>query len=240
MNSPIIGISGNKLSHSVEAFYGEPVTYTPHGTVSAIKEVGGTPLVIPINEPSSAEKYISIVDKLLLTGGQDIAPDLYGEEPHPKLGETNKERDLFEISLIQEAMKQQKPIFAICRGMQLLNVALGGTLYQDLSLYSAWKIKHAQQPTQPKYATHTIKIEEKSMLGTIIGETCLVNSYHHQGIKDLSKDLVATAWAADGIIEGIEFSKNSHRMLGVQWHPELRFEHSSKELALFDYFVNKL
>lgn len=236
----LIGIPGNKLSQPVEAFYGEPVTYTSERIISAIKKVGGFPLVIPISDPSSAEKYVSGIDKLLLAGGQDVSPVLYGEEPHPKLAETNLERDLFELALIKAALHQGKPIFAICRGMQLLNVALGGSLYQDLSLYSAWKIKHAQQPTQPQFATHKIKVAEKSLLRSLIGETFSVNSYHHQGIKDLADSLVATARSLDGLIEGVEFSGNEQRVFGVQWHPEHRFTSSKEELELFNYFVNKL
>lgn len=240
MKNKIIGISGNIVLKSVDVFHGNQVTYTAEGFVTAIKKVNGTPLVIPINDPASAKEYISIVDKLLLTGGQDISPEFYGEEPHPKLEETNKDRDLFEIALIKEALRQEKPILAICRGMQLLNVTLGGTLYQDLSLYSEWKVKHAQQPTQPQFPTHSIKVKKQSILNHILDKSFSVNSYHHQGIKDLADSLIATAWASDGIIEGVEAIQDSQRILGVQWHPELRFEHSSKELMLFDYFVNKL
>lgn len=240
MNKPIIGISGNKILQAVDIFYGNHVTYTPEGFITAIKKVGGTPLVLPINDPTSAETYISIIDKLVLPGGQDISPDLFGEEPHPKLEETNKERDLFEIALIKEAMKQQKPIFAICRGMQLLNVALGGTLYQDLSMYPEWAVKHGQQPTQPQFATHSIKTTSESRLSKIVGENFSVNSYHHQAIKTLAPELTVTARALDGTIEGVEFVDESQRILGVQWHPELRFNNSTEELALFDYFVNKL
>lgn len=139
---PIIGIAGNHLNKATDTFQGNEVTYTPQGFVQAVKQAGGLPLVFPILEPSYAAAFISRVDKLLLAGGQDISPQLYQQDPHPKLQETNLNRDLFEQALIKEAIKQKKPIFSVCRGTQLVNVVLGGTLYQDLSLYPNWAVKH--------------------------------------------------------------------------------------------------
>ncbi|EOI00374.1 glutamine amidotransferase, class I [Enterococcus moraviensis ATCC BAA-383] len=236
----IIGIAGNQIIQSVEVFNGNHVTYTPQGFVTAIQNAGGLPIVLPIGEEKNAAAYISKIDKLLLAGGQDISPDLFGEEPHPKLEETNRNRDLFELALIKEAIKQNKPIFAVCRGMQLINVALGGTLYQDLSLYSEWKVKHGQQPTQPQFATHGIKIEQDSVLYQLFGENYRVNSYHHQAINTLAHSLKVTARSDDGIVESIESADGSQRILGVQWHPELRFDVDTKEFDLFKYFVNQL
>lgn len=236
----LIGIAGNQIIQSVDVFNGNHVTYTPQGFVTAVQNAGGLPIVLPIGNKIAAAEYVSKIDKLLLAGGQDISPDFFGEEPHPKLEETNRNRDLFEIALIKEALKQHKPIFAVCRGMQLLNVVLGGTLYQDLSLYSDWKIKHGQQPTQPQFATHSIKIEKESILFQVFGENYRVNSYHHQAINTLAPFLKATAKSSDGIIEAIESIDPSQRLLGVQWHPELRFDLDTKEFDLFTYFVNKL
>lgn len=144
-----------------------------------------------------AATYIQQIDKLLLAGGQDVAPEFYGQEPHIKLEETNRDRDEFELALIEEALKQNKPIFAVCRGMQLVNVALGGTLYQDLSMYPQWSVKHGQQPTQPIFATHRIDVEPDSQLSNIYGTTGQVNSYHHQALHTLGKDLRVTAWSSD-------------------------------------------
>ncbi|WP_348923087.1 gamma-glutamyl-gamma-aminobutyrate hydrolase family protein [Enterococcus rotai] len=235
-----IGIAGNQIIQSVDVFNGNHVSYTPQGFVTAVQNAGGLPIVLPIGTEETAAAYISKIDKLLLAGGQDISPDFFGEEPHPKLEETNRNRDLFELALIKEAIKQHKPIFAVCRGMQLINVALGGTLYQDLSLYTDWTIKHGQQPTQPQFATHSIQIEEDSTLYQVFGKTYRVNSYHHQAINTLASSLKITAQSADGIVEGIESIDMNQRLLGVQWHPELRFEVDSKEFKLFDYFVNQL
>ena len=149
MTKKIIGIAGNQLLQAAEVFHGNQVTYTPQGFVSAVQAAGGVPLVLPIGPKELAATYIQQIDKLLLAGGQDVAPEFYGQEPHIKLEETNRDRDEFELALIEEALKQNKPIFAVCRGMQLVNVALGGTLYQDLSMYPQWSVKHGQQPTQP-------------------------------------------------------------------------------------------
>ncbi|ALS00733.1 glutamine amidotransferase [Enterococcus silesiacus] len=235
-----IGIAGNQIIQSVDVFNGNHVTYTPQGFVTAVQKAGGLPMVLPIGNEEVAASYISKIDKLLLAGGQDISPDFFGEEPHPKLEETNRNRDLFELALIKEAIKQNKPIFAVCRGMQLINVALGGTLYQDLSLYSEWSVKHGQQPTQPQFATHGIKIEKDSALYQVFGAEYRVNSYHHQAINDLASSLKITARSSDGIAEAIESIDANQRLLGVQWHPELRFDTAAKEFKLFEYFVNQL
>lgn len=236
----IIGIAGNQIIQSVDVFNGNHVSYTPQGFVTAVQKAGGLPIILPIGEEQAAADYISKIDKLLLAGGQDISPDLFGEDPHPKLEETNRSRDLFELVLIKEAIKQNKPIFAVCRGMQLLNIALGGTLYQDLSLYSDWKVKHGQQPTQPQFATHDIQIEKNSILYPLLGERYRVNSYHHQALNTVASSLKITARSSDGIAEAIESENPKQRILGVQWHPELRFDVEAKEFKLFDYFVNQL
>lgn len=240
MSKPIIGIAGNQLIHAVEAFNGNQVSYTPQGFVTAVQQTGGMPLIIPIGAPETAADYIAQIDKLLLAGGQDVSPDFYGEEPHPKLEETNRNRDTFELALIEEAIKQKKPILAVCRGMQLLNVALGGTLYQDLSQYSEWKVKHGQQPTAPEFPTHSITIENNTILNQLFGDTYQVNSYHHQAIRRISTQLSATAYSSDGLVEGVEAKHPEQRLLGVQWHPELIFHNDTKELALFRYFVDQL
>ncbi|MTD38828.1 gamma-glutamyl-gamma-aminobutyrate hydrolase family protein [Erwinia sp. CPCC 100877] len=238
--SKVIGIAGNQIIEAADIFNGNYVTYTPQGFVDAVQQAGGLPFVIPIGDKSQAAAYISKIDKLLLAGGQDVSPEFYNQEPHQKLEETNYKRDSFEIGLIKEAIKQHKPIFAVCRGMQLLNVALGGTLYQDLSLYPNWQVKHAQQPTKPQFATHDVLVEKDSLLYQLLGEKSRVNSYHHQAIHTVGNGLNVTAKSSDGIVEGIESNDPNIPILGVQWHPELRFNVSEKEFKLFDFFVNEL
>lgn len=235
--SPIIGIAGNQLIRATDTFQGNQVTYTPQGFVNAVQQAGGLPMILPISEPSSASSYIQQIDKLILAGGQDVSPQLYHEAPHPKLMETNLQRDHFEEALIKEALKQKKPILAVCRGMQLLNVALGGSLYQDLSLYSDWSVKHDQFPTEPQFATHEVTILTDATLNKFLPTSYFVNSYHHQAVKELAPDLKATALSPDGLIEGVESTEL--KLLGVQWHPELTHRTNPLDQQLFTYFVQE-
>lgn len=237
--SPIIGIAGNQLIRATETFQGNQVTYTPQGFVNAVHQANGLPIVLPIAKPEKAAAYIAKIDKLILAGGQDVSPQLYHESPHPKLLETNLQRDLFEEALIIEAMKQNKPIFAVCRGMQLLNVILGGSLYQDLSTYPNWTVKHEQQPTAPQFATHEVRIEPDTILSQLFSTSHFVNSYHHQALKDLAPSLKATAYSTDGLVEGIESVDKSIKLLGVQWHPELTHSINPADQRLFDFFVQE-
>lgn len=240
MTRPIIGIAANQLPPGSPDFLGNPVTYTPQGFVSAVHQVGGLPIVLPIVAAEQAAAYVEKIDKLLLAGGQDVDPYFYGEDPDPKLQGTNNQRDLFELALIEAALAQNKPIFAICRGMQLLNVALGGSLYQDLTLYPDWKVRHLQVPTPPSHTSHRIEVTPGSLLSKLVGETYRVNSYHHQAVKRLGKNLKVTALSSDQIVEAIEWVDDSQRILGVQWHPELTYQEHPSELNLFNYFVNQL
>lgn len=235
-----IGIAANLLNHATDTFDGNFVTYTPQGFVEGVIMAGGLPIVLPISEPKDAAQYVAGIDKLLLAGGQDVSPQFYGEQPRTLLGDTNSARDIFEIALVKEALRQKKPVFTVCRGTQLLNVALGGTLYQDLSEYEDWKVKHVQVPTAPWIATHEVRLLEGTHLLDFLEERFMVNSYHHQAIKKLAPELKAIAWATDGIIEAVESIDPKQRLLGVQWHPELTHKVDKQEQALFDYFVQKL
>lgn len=209
---PIIGIAGNQLIRATDTFQGNQVSYTPQGFVDAVLDAQGLPLILPVMSPDSAPQLIGQIDKLILAGGQDVSPQLYMEDPHPKPTETNIQRDQFEQALILEALKQRKPIFAVCRGLQLLNVVLEGTLYQDLSLYPKWSVKHEQQPTAPQFTTHE---------------------------KDLSPLLKAIAFSNDGLVEAVQSKDDMHKILGVQWHPELTHRVHPSEQRLFDFFVNE-
>ncbi|MDM8214477.1 gamma-glutamyl-gamma-aminobutyrate hydrolase family protein [Enterococcus hirae] len=239
MKKNIIGIAGNQLFHS-PALGGHSITYTPDDFVRAVEEAGGIPLVLPITDPEKANAYISLVDKLLVPGGQDIDPLLYGEEPRPKLGLTTPARDRFEAALLESALAKGRPIFAVCRGFQLLNIVLGGSLYQDLSEYPDWRVKHDQLPTEGIFPTHSVAIAKDSRLAALFSEKARVNSFHHQAIKKLADDLEATAWSADHLIEGYQEKNGNSKIIGVQWHPELDFREQENERKLFEYFVNEL
>ncbi|RHH68177.1 MULTISPECIES: gamma-glutamyl-gamma-aminobutyrate hydrolase family protein [Vagococcus] len=235
----MIGISANEIIDSGETLHNLPISYLPAGYVRAVQEVGGVPVVIPLGKKEDAKEYVSLIDKLILTGGQNVTPTLYleGKEPineHLSL----LERDVFEMALIKEAIKQQKPIFGVCRGMQLVNVYLGGTLHQDLSLRNPEPIRHMQAPIERWVATHDIYLESDSLLRPIYGANATVNSFHFQSINKIGNDLKITAVSEDGVVESIESSSDNHKILGVQWHPDFAYDTLEKEKEVFDFVVN--
>ncbi|MGT2846520.1 gamma-glutamyl-gamma-aminobutyrate hydrolase family protein [Streptococcus massiliensis] len=230
MTKPIIGITGNERPHPDTTI--ARLSYTSDGFIRAVEKVGGLPLVLPIVDKSLAAAYVDTIDKLILTGGQNVLPQFYGEEQTIDSDDYLLERDEFEIALIKETLKQGKPIFAICRGTQLFNVVKGGTLHQDIPGH--WQSEDANTLTQ------SLAVEQNSLLAKFVPTGSCINSYHHQALKDLGKDLRVVAYdPKDGIIEAIE-STDNYPFIGVQWHPELIWEHEEPSLALFDFFVNQL
>jgi putative glutamine amidotransferase len=195
---------------------------------------GGLPVILPMTQEKLVlEGIYQLLDGLLLPGGQDINPQLYGEEPHRMLETVDPLRDITEMYLTQRALADDMPIFAVCRGAQVLNVAAGGTLYQDIhSQLSADCLRHFQDYSV-EWPSHGIQVGAGTRLREIIGEEkVLVNSYHHQAVKDLAPGFVITARASDGVVEGIESSHHTY-VVGVQWHPELLFQERDFNLALF-------
>lgn len=232
-----IGILGSQyLRTDEEPFHQFPVTYTRTAFIKALQTVGATVIMLPIDQDlDKLQAMIGLVDKVVLTGGEDVAPQFYGQDPHPLLTRTNPDRDRFEIAAIHEVIRQNKALLGVCRGHQLLNVALDGTLYQDLSL-SKTTLKHMQAPTKSQFTSHFVTVDPRSSLG-FLPETYHVNSYHHQIIADLADDLTSIAIASDGAIEAVE--SKTHRLLGVQWHPEGTWQVKPDDLAIFDFFVNQ-
>ena len=188
--------------------------------VKSIIQAGGVPVNIPFGVESDVERLLEGIDGLLLTGGVDVHPHFFDEEPHIKIGHIMLERDEVELVLTEAALKKTMPIFGICRGIQLLNVALGGTLYQDInSQYEQTPILH-QQNARRREASHYIEIIKGSLLHEIVGkEKIAVNSFHHQALKKVPELFKITAKSSDGIIEAIEM-KDYPYCVGVQWHPE--------------------
>ena len=229
MTKAIIGISGNEKTHPDDELM---MSYCIKGFVEGVKEVGGIPLILPIGDEEMARAYVSMVDKLILTGGQNVDPKFYDEEKSIDSDDYHLQRDIFELALIKEAIQQKKPIFSVCRGTQLFNVAMGGTLFQDIE-------DHWQDSTA-EYTTHRLATEADNILREIYGEISHINSFHHQSIKDLAPNLKVIAYdPKDNIIEAVT-TTDDIAFLGVQWHPESLYENRPKDKKLFDYVVNKL
>ncbi len=188
--------------------------------IKSVEKVGGLPVVLAPGSPGDAAELLERVDGLLLSGGSDIDPALYGETPHPKLGTVVRERDDFELALTREALVLDRPILAICRGHQVLNVACGGTLVQDIPSEVTGGSDHDARCERWERA-HDVRIVQGTRLGAILGrETVAVNSFHHQAVEQLGRDLIASAYSSgDQVVEAIEMPKRRF-VVGVQWHPE--------------------
>ncbi len=209
MVRPIIGITGNFS-------YGEDLFWLKRHYIASVNRAGGVGIILPPTEDIDIlNHYINMCNGFLFSGGGDIDPNYWGEMPDRSLGEINPLRDSFEYKLAQKVLGSSRPILGICRGCQLLNVAMGGTLIQDISS----RISHTQRAPRD-YTFHAIVIDEGSILRKIINASSIrVNSFHHQAIKKLGEGLKVSALAPDGIIEAVESTKHSF-VLGVQWHPE--------------------
>ena len=239
-HKPLIGILPN--FHTVEEglFAGVERIFVSRDYVNALLRAGGIPLLLPIiSDIEVIYRQIEAVDAVLISGGQDIHPHHYQEEPSHWIDSICVERDHFEIHAIKYAHSLGKPIFGICRGLQLINVAFGGTLYQDIPHhFPSQHLQHIQKAKKHE-PSHTVDIILKTKLHTCVGkESLITNSFHHQAVKDLAPGFCVNASAKDGVIEGIEKSDSSF-VLGVQWHPEMMAEHHLDMQKLFSFFVEQ-
>jgi putative glutamine amidotransferase len=206
--------------------------------VKAVEQAGGQPRVLEVGQ--SPRDVIGTLDGLLLTGGGDVDPAWYGEDRHPSLHDAEPGRDEFEMDLARRAVDADLPVLAICRGAQVLNVASGGSLVQDIPSSVQTDLPHTIQQPQDAVA-HDVQVVPGSRLEQALGpavadgQRCRVNSRHHQALKTLGRDLVVSATAPDGIVEGIEVP-SKHFCIGVQWHPE-NFWRTGEFSPLFDAFL---
>ncbi len=233
-NKPVIGITSSVVDHN-----GIPSVHLHEKYILSVIEAGGIPLVIPLGTKEMTSVWISKCDGIILSGGEDVDPYSYGSDPAPGLRKTIRQRDTTEISMIKEACKVKKPIFAICRGIAMLNAALGGTVVQDIETDIKEPIKHYQTAARPN-ATHDITISADSQLYEIVGSSkTQVNSMHHQAIGEIAPTLKSVAYAPDGVVEALEGKVKKPMILGVQWHPEEMALENKIMLRLFENFIKE-
>ena len=187
--------------------------------VDAIARAGGIPLVSPPIEPEAAAAVVAGVHGVLVTGGEDIDPSLFGAPPHPALGRVTRARDAWELAVVREARARGIPVLGVCRGIQVLNVALGGTLIQDIPSECAGALGHDQEGPRAD-RSHPITCRPHSRLAELMGPAAMVNSMHHQAVAQAAPGLAVTATAPDGVVEGVEWTGEHWWAIGVQWHPE--------------------
>ena len=242
-NNPIIGINGMRVPDDEEEIYKKDKTNIHY--IGAIQKAGGIPITLPVLEEfniETIESQIDIIDGLLIEGGIDIYPSLYGEEPKPELGETDIKTDKFIMELINQAKLKKIPILGICKGMQILNVAFGGTIYQDLKYAGLDSDSHRQLgDNKNDYAKHFVNVEKNSFLSKMFPdkEQLNVNSYHHQAIKDLAKDFIVDAKSDDGLIEAVHWNNEDQWIFGVQWHPERQVRFNDEFMPIFNTFIEQ-
>lgn len=235
MKKPLIGVlplTINSNDNKWDSLWMYP------GYLNGIVAAGGIPVVLPLlDNTKDIAQLVDSCDGLLFPGGQDIDPSLYNEETNEHCEATYPPKDTMEAAAFKEAYRRDKPIFGVCRGLQLFNVMMGGSLYQNIQTqYPNTAIKHLQE-TDFAYPTHTIDIVPDSFLAEIAGtHTVRVNTRHHQAVKDIGEHILVTARAKDGIVEGIELTELTFGH-AIQWHPEFLWDKRPLELNLFKAFV---
>jgi len=230
---PIVGLTSRTVLLRATARR-RPAETLARGYVEAVERVGGLAILLPNTEPERAQNYLERIDALVLTGGDDPHPRFFGEQPHPRLEAVDERRDRFEIELVRGARERGMPLLGICRGIQILNVACGGGLIQDIPAQAPGAIGHSQTTIRDDL-WHDVAVAPGSLLESLVKRTSLrVNSYHHQACREAGKGLVASATAAgDGLIEALEDPRAAF-LLAVQWHPEVSEAHGDEaSRALF-------
>ena len=237
---PVIGVTPDFNAGDRKDMGGnEPTYFLRARYIRAIEELGGIPLILPlVTEPSARRRLLDRVDGLLITGsGPDLPPHLYGERQRYKFPLVSERRADFELELVHQARKRDLPLLGICGGMQTVNVACGGSLYQDIPAQVPGALDHRQKE-KAVHVTHPVTVTPTSLLNKVVARRKLmVNSSHHQSVKTVAPSLRASAVAPDGIIEAIESS--AHRfLLAIQWHPEFLFERHAVHRRLFEALLH--
>ena len=230
MGRPLVGVT--TYHREIEE---RPRFYLPSAYVDAVRAGGGVPVLLTPGEERPAE-LLERLDALVFSGGGDLDPTHFGGDDHPHSYFICEERDAFELQLMRAALERETPVLAICRGTQVLNVALGGSLHSHLEDVVGDAIRHRE--SQTCHTHHPVELAPDSRLAALMGATELaeVASWHHQGVDRLGAGLRAVAWAPDGTVEALELSE-APQLLAVQWHPELQIELGSLQRRLFEEIV---
>ena len=229
MKKPIIGLT----TYPAGATHG---WHTPALYVDAVLRAGGVPMMLSGQCPDCAERWLDVVDAVVLIGGGDINPAEFGSAGHETIYNLSAERDAMELALMQALLARPKPVLAICRGMQILNTVLGGTLHVHLPDVVGESVLHRAPPRDP--ISHGIQVAADSELAKVIGEQVHTASWHHQAIHQLGKGLKAVAWAPDGVIEAVEL-EGRQDLLAVQWHPEITAAEDDGQQRMFDWLIKQ-
>lgn len=229
MRQPVIGIT---------TFISEKGLTLPTTYIDAINDTEGVPMVLAKTlDAGKVKAQIDSIDALLLTGGNDIEPALFNEEPHRALGEIEPGRDEYESSLIERAVEKGIPVLGICRGAQILNIQQGGTMYQDIYNQIDEELNQHTQKAARNYLAHTVNIKEGSLLHEITGETSIrTNTFHHQANKEVPDHFIISATSPDGVVEAVESTMHEF-VLGLQWHPEGTYFNDAPSKKIFHAFV---
>ncbi|MEW5977936.1 MAG: gamma-glutamyl-gamma-aminobutyrate hydrolase family protein [Acidobacteriota bacterium] len=206
----------------------------------AVYHAGGIPVLLPlISDPEYSNSLLERLDGILLSGSNsDVDPHRYKEDPIPQIGSIMTRRDQTDWNLLEEVFRKKVPLLGICFGMQILNVFLGGSLWQDIPTQIGQALKHSQRGLD-EYKSHTIKIKPHSLLHRLAGQDeAKVNSFHHQGVKSVASNLECVAEAGDGVIEALELKEEDHFVLAVQWHPEIGWNQDPLSQRIFSEFVS--
>jgi putative glutamine amidotransferase len=234
MAAPLIGITTDRMVRN-SGLLQQGIT---QAYIEAVYQAGGCPVLIPLGGPEATyAELVQRLDGMLFTGGGDMHPAAYASQPHPKVTYVDEDRDRVEIALLHFAIERRLPFLGICRGMQVINVALGGTLFEDITEQRPDSVKHDYSPGYPRnYLAHSVDIENGSRLQQVLRfQLAQVNSLHHQAVHRLAEGLTATATASDGVLEALELADYPFG-LAVQWHPEWLREHLCMR-ALFSEFI---
>lgn len=230
---PIIGIL---TTVKYADYLGTNHIYINDEYILSLDKIGAIPILIPpVSSYDVLNCYVKLCDGFLLSGGGDINPVFTNQEPSPKLGTVNNQLDRFQITLTKKILRSKKPVLGICRGIQLLNAALGGTTLQDISESPIPPILH-MQCSERHQGIHKVYFQKGSMLHKLFGDVAFVNSYHHQAVDQPGTGVIITGRSSDQIVEAIELSNHPFG-IGVQWHPEMMFAYSDEMKELFEAFV---